>query len=56
MTHRYACDACSFELQSPTDDELVDVVREHAKDEHGTNVSRAEVNEGWEDVEAAGGN
>ncbi|MXR22373.1 DUF1059 domain-containing protein [Halobacterium bonnevillei] len=56
MTHRYACNACSFEIQSPNDDELIDVVREHANDEHGMNVSRAEVKEGWDHVESESGN
>lgn len=51
MTHRYDCSACSFEVQSPNDDELVDVVRQHANDEHGMNVSRGEVKENWEQVD-----
>lgn len=53
MTHKYTCNACAFEVQSPNDDELVDIVREHANDRHGMNVSRAEVREGWEPAETA---
>lgn len=53
MTHRYGCSACAFEVRSPNDDELIDIVRQHANDRHGMNVSRAEVKEGWESVEAS---
>lgn len=56
MTHRYVCKACAFEVQSPNDDELVDIVREHANDRHRMNVSRAEVKENWEPVGTADDN
>lgn len=51
MTRKYECDACAFQIRSSNEDELIDIVREHANDMHGMNVSRAEVREGWEAVE-----
>ncbi|WP_336035035.1 DUF1059 domain-containing protein [Halobacterium yunchengense] len=48
MAHQYECSACGFMVRSEDDDELIDIVREHANDAHGLNITRSEVREGWE--------
>jgi len=49
MAHRFACSACAFEGQSG-DDELVEIIRAHTDEKHGTKISVADDRDGWDEV------
>lgn len=50
MAHEYSCGACAFQVRSEDDDELVRLVRTHADEKHGMDMSRADVQDGWTEV------
>lgn len=50
MTHQFTCSACSFQVRSENDDEIVDIVRNHAREMHDANMSEADVRDGWTEV------
>lgn len=50
MVHQYTCSACAFQVRSEDDDEVVDLVRDHAREKHDMNVSESDVRDGWEEV------
>jgi hypothetical protein len=51
MVHQYTCDGCAFQIRSEDDDEVVELVRNHAKEAHDMEVSSQDVRSGWNDVE-----
>jgi predicted small metal-binding protein len=51
MVHQYSCGACAFQIRSEDDDEVVELVQNHAKEAHGMDVSTGDVRDGWEEVE-----
>jgi len=50
MAHQFSCSACGFQVRSENDDELIELVRNHAGEMHDMNVSPSDVRAGWEDV------
>lgn len=52
MVHQYACDACEFMVRSENDDEIIDLVRNHAQEAHDMQVPADDVRAGWESVGA----
>ena len=53
MVHQYSCGACAFQVRSEDDDELIDLVRAHADENHDMSMSRGDVRNGWEDIEVS---
>lgn len=53
MVHQYSCDACAFQVRSEDDDELIELVQNHAGEAHDMDVSKRDVRSGWEEVELA---
>jgi hypothetical protein len=51
MAHQYTCDGCAFQIRSEDDDEVVELVRNHAKQAHDMAVSKGDVRSGWTDVD-----
>jgi len=50
MAHQYSCSSCEFQVRSEDENELIDIVREHANDMHQLNVSRGDVRDGMQTV------
>jgi predicted small metal-binding protein len=50
MPHQFSCSECSFQVQSDDQNEIVDVVREHAEGKHSMNVSDGDIRGGMETV------
>lgn len=53
MAFQYTCDACAFQIRSENDDEVIDLVRNHARDAHDMELTRGEIRDGWEEVSIA---
>lgn len=51
MAHQYSCSACAFQVRSEDDDEVIELVRNHAKESHDMEMSRRDVRDGWEDAD-----
>ncbi len=51
MVHQYTCSACAFQVRSDDDDEVIELVRNHADGSHGMEVAPQDVRDGWEEVE-----
>lgn len=52
MAHEYTCNMCAFRIRSEDDDEVVELVREHADEKHDMDLSESDVRDGWEEVQA----
>jgi predicted small metal-binding protein len=50
MAHQFSCSACGFQVRSENDDELIELVRNHAGEIHDMDVSPSDVRAGWEDA------
>lgn len=50
MAHQYTCSACSFQVQSDDDEEVINHVQEHAEEAHDMDVSSADVRDGMEET------
>ena len=50
MVHQFTCSACSFQVRSDDDGEVVDFVQEHADEMHDMTISESDVRDGIENV------
>ena len=50
MAHQFTCEACGFQVRSEDDDEVIDLVRDHAGEKHDMELSKRDVRDGWENV------
>ena len=52
MAHQYSCgmDGCDFQVRSEDENEVVDMVQEHAQNKHGTSMDRSDVETGMQEV------
>lgn len=50
MVHQFTCSACSFQVQSDDDGEVVGFVQEHADEMHDMSMSESDVRDGLESV------
>lgn len=50
MVQEFQCDMCAFRVRSETDDEIVEMVQNHARGQHDTAMSRDEVRNQLENV------
>jgi len=55
MAHQFSCSACAFQVRSENDDEVIELVQNHAREMHDMDVSRDDVMDGWESVAAEAG-
>ena len=53
MAHKYECGECAFMVRSENDDEVVELVRNHAQEAHSMQVAADDVRAGWMEVEAS---
>jgi len=47
MAHEFTCDDCGFSVRSPDDDEVIRIVRRHARERHEMDLSKRDVRDGW---------
>jgi predicted small metal-binding protein len=50
VTHQYSCSACAFEVHSDDDDEIVELVQNHANEYHDMSPSDDDVRDGMQTV------
>lgn len=50
--YRYTCTDDAFQVRSENRDEVIDMVRDHAQDTHDMSMSREDVEDGLEEVQA----
>lgn len=46
-TREYGCSACDFMIRSEEEDELIQMVQDHAEDVHDMSMSAGDIREGW---------
>jgi predicted small metal-binding protein len=51
MAHQYSCGACAFQVRSEDDDELIELVRNHAEERHEMEVAPRDVRDGWVEID-----
>lgn len=52
MAHQYTCEmeGCAFQVRSEDQNEVVNLVQEHAQQKHGMAVDRSDVESGMQQV------
>lgn len=52
MANQYTCqmDNCAFQVRSEDQDEVVNMVQEHAQQKHGMAIDRSDVESGMQEV------
>lgn len=50
MAHEFGCSACEFHVRSENDDELIELVQNHAEEMHDLDLSQQDVRDGWTSV------
>lgn len=50
MAHQYACSDCAFMIRSENDDEVVELVQQHADTAHDMRMAADDIRAGWEMV------
>jgi predicted small metal-binding protein len=50
MAHQYTCSACSFQVRSDEEEEVITHVQKHAEEAHDMDVSSDDVREGMEEA------
>ena len=52
MAYQYACqmDGCDFQVRSEDQNEVVNMVQEHAQQKHGMAIDRSDVESGMQEV------
>ncbi|MBX0347376.1 DUF1059 domain-containing protein [Haloarcula pellucida] len=51
MAHQYSCSACDFMVRSESEDEVVELVQNHAGEKHDMTVGENDVRDGIENVD-----
>jgi Protein of unknown function (DUF1059). len=51
MARQFTCSECAFMVRSDDNNELIDLVQQHADKAHSMQVSQSDVRDGWESVE-----
>lgn len=47
---QYTCGMCGFQVRSEDDDEIVEMVQEHAHDHHDMELAPADIKQGMEEA------
>lgn len=50
MARQYSCSACAFQVQSENEDEVIELVQNHAQEYHDMSPSDNDVRDGIEDA------
>jgi predicted small metal-binding protein len=50
MAQQYSCSACAFQVQSENEDEVIELVQNHAQEYHDMSPSDSDVRDGMEDA------
>jgi predicted small metal-binding protein len=48
MAHQYSCSACAFQVRSENEDEIIDLVQNHAEEQHDMSPSADDIRDGME--------
>lgn len=48
MAHQYSCSACAFQVRSEDDQEVIDLVQNHAKEKHDMSPEASDIRDGME--------